>query len=60
MKQNKFWINLLKNSDYQDKDASRVFEYENAVNALTKEDLQKVAQKYLTKGYILGIHNPEK
>lgn len=60
LKQNKFWANLLKNSDYQNKDASSVFEYEDAVNGLTKEDLQKVAQKYLTKGYILGIHNPEK
>lgn len=59
MKKNSFWLGLLKNADYQDKDAKKVFQYEDHVNALTKEDLQNVAKKYLTKGAIVGIHNPE-
>lgn len=59
IKENKFWLNLIKNADYQDKNATDVFEFENKVNALTKEDLHNVAKKYLTKGAIIGIHNPE-
>ncbi|OIQ23028.1 pitrilysin family protein [Lacinutrix sp. MedPE-SW] len=60
LKQNRFWMNLLKNADYQDKDAKRIFTFEDDVNNLTKEFLQTIAKKYLTNGYILGIHNPEK
>ncbi|WP_323788662.1 insulinase family protein [Psychroserpens sp.] len=60
MKENRFWLGALKNADYQDKDASKLFEFEKEVRSLTIEDLQTVAKKYLTKGYILGIHNPEK
>lgn len=60
MKQNRFWLNTLKNADYQDKDAKKLFEFEKNVNSLTIADLKKVAEKYLTQGYILGIHNPEK
>ena len=60
LKDNRFWLNVLKDADYQDKDANRIFEFENLVNKLSKDDIQKVAEKYLTKGFILGIHNPEK
>ena len=60
MKKNSFWLNHLKNSDYQGNDASKILAFEDAVNNLTADAIQKVAQKYLTKGYILGVHNPEK
>lgn len=59
LKENKFWVDLLKNADYQEKDANKIFEFDKNVADLTKSDIQKVAQKYLTQGYILGIHNPE-
>ncbi|WP_121666095.1 M16 family metallopeptidase [Mesonia aquimarina] len=59
LKENKFWINTLKDADYEDEDAENVFEFEKSVNSLTPKYLQKVAKKYLTDGYILGIHNPE-
>jgi len=60
IKENRFWLQNLKNADYQDKDASKLFEFEENVRSLTVADLQNVAKKYLTQGYILGIHNPEK
>lgn len=60
LKKNRFWLSLLKNADYQDKDPNKIFEFENNVNNLTKKDIQNVAKKYLSGGYILGIHNPEK
>ena len=40
-------------------DAKDAMNFEDRVNALTKADIQKVAKKYLTDGYILGILNPE-
>ncbi|WP_289046341.1 insulinase family protein [uncultured Olleya sp.] len=60
LKQNRFWMSLIKNADYQDKDAKKIFTFEDDVNNLTKDYLQSIAKKYLTNGYILGIHNPEK
>ena len=60
MKKNNFWLNHLKNSDYQGNDASKILAFEDTVNNLTADAIQKVAKKYLTNGYILGVHNPEK
>lgn len=59
LKDNRFWLNLLKNADYEQEDASKVLNYDVRVNELTKQDLKDVAQKYLTKGHITVIHNPE-
>ncbi|WP_339895585.1 insulinase family protein [uncultured Algibacter sp.] len=59
LKENKFWLSLIKDVDYESKNPSEVFEFENKVTNLTKEDIQNVAKKYLTKGAIIGIHNPE-
>ncbi len=60
LNKNRFWMSLLKNSDYQDKDPNRIFNYEDDVNGLTKDYLKSIAKKYLTNGYILGVLNPEK
>ena len=60
LKKNRFWLNLIKNIDYQKNDASDFSSFETQLNALTIKDIQNVAKKYLTKGYILGILNPEK
>ncbi len=59
MKENRFWLSTLKNADYQDMDATKIFEFEKTVKSMTKEELQKVAQKYLSDGYIVGIQMPE-
>ena len=40
-------------------DVSSVTSFEKRVNALTINDIQMVAKKYLTNGFILGILNPE-
>ncbi|APZ46758.1 peptidase M16 [Polaribacter reichenbachii] len=60
IKRNRYWLNFIKNIDYMKNDASDATSFEERVNALTKEDIQMVAKKYLTDGYILGILNPEK
>ena len=59
LKENRFWLSLLKNADYQNEDATKVFDYEKNVERMDTSYLQKVAKKYLTDGYILAIHNPE-
>ena len=59
LKKNKFWLNLLKDADYENKNAKNLFKFEEKVKALNKSDLQQVAKKYLTQGAIIGIHNPE-
>lgn len=60
LKKNRFWLRTIKNVDYQKNDATDAVSFEDRVNALTKKDIQNVAKKYLTNGYILGILNPEK
>ena len=60
MKENRFWLSTLKNADYQDMDATKMFGFEKLVNSMTTKELQDVAKKYLTSGYIVGIQMPEK
>ena len=59
LKTNRFWLRYLKNSDYQKNDSSKLLEFEDSVNGLSVEFLHEVAKKYLSKEYIVGIHNPE-
>ncbi|WP_179348673.1 M16 family metallopeptidase [Winogradskyella pacifica] len=59
LKTNRFWLGQLKNADYLKKDAHNILKFEDAVNSLTVADLHSAAKKYLTQGYITGIHNPE-
>lgn len=60
IKTNRYWLRALKNADYLKKDAKNILKFEEAVNSLTVKDLHAAAKKYLTQGYITGIHNPEK
>lgn len=59
LKTNRYWLGALRGSDYEQKDANNILEFEKNVESLTVEDLQKVAEKYLTKGFIIAIQMPE-
>lgn len=59
LKTNRFWLGQLKNADYLKKDAHNILNFEEAISSLTVADLHNAAKKYLTQGYITGIHNPE-
>lgn len=59
LKQNRYWLQALRTADYQKSDANKILDFESSVNSLTTEYLHEVAKKYLTQGYIVGIHNPE-
>ncbi|CAL2101158.1 Peptidase M16 [Tenacibaculum sp. 190130A14a] len=60
LKKNRYWLRTIKNLDYLKNDAKDLGSFEENVNKMTQKDIQKVAKKFLTKGYILGILNPEK
>ncbi|PTX61947.1 zinc protease [Kordia periserrulae] len=60
IKKNRFWLRYLDATDYTKRNPNRILKYEASVNEITAEDIQNVAKKYATGGYILGIHNPEK
>jgi len=59
LEQNRFWLSLIRNADYNKSNLDNVLTYEKDINALTKKDLQNVAKKYLTKGYFKAVLYPE-
>ena len=59
LKDNGYWLSLLKNADFNEFDPAEVFQKEARIKELTSEDVQKVAKKYLVKNRIIGILNPE-
>ncbi len=59
MKKNQFWLDYIESIDYSKDNPDDMFTFEDRVNAITVKDVQKLAKKYLTKGYILGVLNPE-
>ena len=59
VKTNNFWIGNLLSLDQEERPDSYLLEYEKRVNALTAQDIQKMAQKYLDENYFLAILMPE-
>lgn len=59
LEQNRFWLSVMRSADYNKTDLNNVLNYEENINALTKKDLQEVAKKYLTKGYLKAVLLPE-
>ncbi len=59
IKKNRFWLTSLRSNDYLQRSEEDYSSYETKVNALTKNDIQKVAKKYLAKDFITGIQLPE-
>lgn len=59
MKQNKYWLSSMITAAKESSDASKMLDFEKAVEALTKKDIQKIANDILDKNYLLGILMPE-
>ncbi len=60
LKKNRFWLNTIESIDFSNGNPEAIFTFEDRVNSITTKDIQIIAKKYLSKGYILGILNPEK
>ena len=59
LEQNRFWLSAIRSADYNKSDINNVLDYEKNINALTREDLQNVAKKYLSKGHLRAVLLPE-
>lgn len=60
LERNNYWISTLYSSYYNDLPLDRIKEYKSRVEALTSENIQKVANKYLTEdNYIELVLKPE-
>lgn len=58
-KENWFWLNNFKDSYVNNENPENIFKTEAKINKITAKDIQKVAQKYLTKDKAIGILMPE-
>lgn len=59
LKKNRYWLSALKNADYNKTDKSKITKFTKDIDAINATDLQKVAKKYLTSGYIYMALFPE-
>ena len=59
LKKNNYWIRALKNADYNKADRSKIMGKTKEIDNITVKNIQAVANKYLTEGYILAILYPE-
>ncbi|MDO5656659.1 MAG: insulinase family protein [Flavobacteriaceae bacterium] len=56
---NRTWLNVISGENVKSGAKQRYIKYLERLDALTASDVQKAAQKYLTKDYVLGILYPE-
>jgi zinc protease len=59
LKENEYWLNHLTRSYINGTDPQELLKMEAVIQALTVSDLQKVAQKYLSKDKVIGQLLPE-
>ena len=59
VKTNSFWVSNLINLGIEERADDYLLGYENRVNALTANQIQKAAQKFLDDQYFLAILMPE-
>ena len=59
LKENKFWIDQLEKAERENYDLSEINDYNEMVEELEVDDLQKMAEKYLGDNYLLGVLMPE-
>ncbi|WP_300437123.1 insulinase family protein [Christiangramia sp.] len=59
LKENKFWIDQLEKAERENNDLSKMNDYNEMVDELEADEIQKIAKKYLTENYLLGVLMPE-
>lgn len=60
LKENNYWMSLLKNADFNNYDRKKALHHDEKIKALTSKNMQDVAIKFLTKNRIIATLNPEK
>lgn len=59
LKKNRYWLNALRNADFNQKDRAKIIGRTKEIDAITAKDIQAVAKKYLSGGYIFAVLYPE-
>jgi zinc protease len=59
LEQNRFWLSMIRNADYNKSNINDVLNFERDINTMTTKDIQDVAQKYVGGGYLKAILLPE-
>jgi zinc protease len=59
-KENRYWMSNFTRSYIYGNSTEEVLKFEEAVNAVTAKDIQKIAKQYLTKDKVIGMLMPEK
>lgn len=60
LKENSYWMALLKNADFNNYDRKKGLHKDKRIKALTSKNMQDVANKFLIKNRIIATLNPEK
>lgn len=60
LKENRFWLSQLQKAEIEDREITNNEDYNEMIEDLEADDIQKMAKKYLTDNYLLGILMPEK
>lgn len=59
LKENRFWLTQMEKSEVDGREITKSEEYNDMVEDLEADDLQKMAKKYLDSNYLLGVLMPE-
>ncbi|GGG38390.1 zinc protease [Christiangramia forsetii] len=59
LKENKFWLDQIEKAEVEGYEITRINQFNDMVEDLEVEDLQKMANKYLDSNYLLGVLMPE-
>lgn len=59
LKENNFWISQLQKAEEEEYNVSRINEFDDMLEDLEADDIQKMANKYLDENYLLGVLMPE-
>ena len=59
LKKNRFWLERIKNADFNEKPLEDVSNKVEKINKLTAKDIQDIAKKYAVKNRFVATLNPE-
>jgi zinc protease len=58
LRQNNYWLNIIKNKDYYHTDLSEFLEYDKYVNNMTRESLKAAAQQFFGDNIVEAVLMP--
>lgn len=59
LRQNNYWLNIIKNKDYYQSDPAEYLKYEDNVNSMTRESMKAAAQQFFGGNIVEAVLLPE-